>query len=118
MDDAWDRTGVLFMQGIFTLAGRSEGLKDGGNHALAQGTIQVRGIDKAKVVGGYGKREAGFSMFKSLALFAGKGKETGDLSEGGNPMGDLPMPIIPHLFGRVRKIGLSELGGATPTGVF
>jgi len=67
---------------------------------------------------GLRRREAGFSVFKSLALFSGKGKETGDLIKGGNSVGDLPMPVIPHLFGRVRKISFSELGGSAPTRVF
>jgi hypothetical protein len=86
MDDAWNRAGILFMQGVFTLTRRSEGLKDGGNHALAKGASLVSGIDKAEVVGGYREGEAFFCMFKSLALFSGKGEEAGDLGEGGNSM--------------------------------
>jgi len=35
MDNAGHRAGVLFMQGIFTFARRSEGLKDGGDYTLA-----------------------------------------------------------------------------------
>lgn len=35
MDDTWNRGGILFMQGVFTLSWRSEGLKDGGDYTLA-----------------------------------------------------------------------------------
>lgn len=76
----------------------------------------VIGIDKAEVVGGYGEGEARLGMFQSFALFSGKGKEAGDLAKGGDPMGDLPVPVVPHLCRRVRKIGFSELGGLAPTG--
>jgi len=115
MDDTRNGTGILFMQGIFTLSWRSEGLKDGGDHALAQSTALIRRVDKTKVIRGYGEGKTGISILESLSLFGGKGKETGDLVKGGNSMGDLPVPVIPHILRRVRKKSFSELGCSAPT---
>ena len=106
VDQARHRAHGALVERVVGFAGRTQGLAHRGHHRAAQRLGRVVRVEQAQVVGGDGQRQA---AARTRCLFlVGKVEHGGQPVEAADPVGQLPVPVVPEPGGDVGEVFFSE----------
>ena len=106
VDQARHRAHGALVERVVGFAGRTQGLAHRGHHRAAQRLGRVVRVEQAQVVGRDRKRQAA-ARAGSLFL-VGKVEHGGQPVDAADPVGQLPVPVVPEPGGDVGEVFFSE----------